>query len=208
MTTYEPIQSIWHGDDASLLEKMLEFYPKNPPEIIIDMTANARRFWKHSNRQIITVDKDPQFNPDYCCDNKATPFADFFADVLIYDPPHLLNADKAPKTSLGVRFAKNYGLVNTEYISGEFDGFFKEAFRVLKPDGVCFCKIADFVHNHRYQWQHLDLIAAAMRAGFTACDCIVKVRKQSILSGKWKKAHHARSHHCYWIVLRKGDRCE
>jgi hypothetical protein len=25
---------------------------------------------------------------------------------------------------------------------------------------------------------------------------------------RWKKAHHARRHHCYWLVLRKSDKCE
>jgi hypothetical protein len=73
---------------------------------------------------------------------------------------------------------------------------------------MLFCKITDYVHGHRFQWAHVDLIHAAVAAGFTACDCIVKVRRGPITAPCWKKAHHARRHHCYWLVFRKSLRCE
>ena len=62
--------------------------------------------------------------------------------------------------------------------------------------------------NHRYQWAHVDLIRAGQDAGFTACDCIIKVRKGPIIDPKWKVAHHSRRHHSFWIIFRKSDRCE
>jgi hypothetical protein len=83
-----------------------------------------------------------------------------------------------------------------------------EAWRVLIDEGILLCKIADYVHNHRYQWAHVDLICAGRAAGFTACDCIIKVRKGPIIDPKWKIAHHSRRQHCYWLVFRKSARCE
>jgi hypothetical protein len=79
---------------------------------------------------------------------------------------------------------------------------------VLAPQGVLFCKIADYFHNHRFQWAHVELLKAAVAVGFTACDCIVKVRKGPIVDPKWKTAHHARRQHCYWLVFRKSKKCE
>jgi hypothetical protein len=73
---------------------------------------------------------------------------------------------------------------------------------------VLFCKIADYVHGHRFQWAHIELINAAIEVGFTPCDCIVKIRKGPITDPRWKKAHHARRQHCYWIVLRRSSKCE
>jgi hypothetical protein len=78
----------------------------------------------------------------------------------------------------------------------------------LRPEGLLLCKIADYVHGHRFQWAHIDLIKAAVVAGFTACDCIVKVRQGPIVSPRWKNAHHARRQHCYWLVFRKSAKCE
>ena len=86
--------------------------------------------------------------------------------------------------------------------------FVREAYRILRPEGVLFCKIADYVHNHRYQWAHVELVRAASEAGFCPCDCIVKARKGPIVDPKWKTAHHARRQHCYWLVFRKSSKCE
>ena len=86
--------------------------------------------------------------------------------------------------------------------------FVHEAYRLLKSEGVLLCKIADYVHNHRMQWAHVDLIQAAATAGFCVCDYIVKIRKGPIVDPKWQVAHHARRHHCYWLVFRKSEKCE
>ncbi len=83
-----------------------------------------------------------------------------------------------------------------------FPSFLAEAWRVLKPEGLLLCKIVDYVHNHRYQWAHIDLIQAAHAIGFFPCDCIVKVRKGPIVDPKWKHAHHSRRQHCYLLVFK------
>jgi len=75
---------------------------------------------------------------------------------------------------------------------------------VLVREGILFCKITDYVHNHRYQWAHVDLINAGQGAGFTACDCIVKVRKGPIIDPKWKRAHHSRRQHCFQRLLARS----
>jgi hypothetical protein len=204
--TYNPLQSVWYGHDAELIELMLNFYPKTTPQVIIDMNYNEGRFWKNSNRKVIKVDINPEFHPDYCCDNKQTPFTDNFADVIVYDPPHFTDQDTEHSSKV---YVKRFGITGKgDNICSEFESFFKEAYRVLKDEGVCLCKISDNIHNHRYQWQHVEMIIAAQEIGFTACDCIVKARKVSMISGKWQNAHHARSYHYYWIVLRKSKSCE
>ena len=80
--------------------------------------------------------------------------------------------------------------------------------RVLIDEGLLLAKITDYVHNHRYQWAHMKLIEAGQQIGFTACDCIIKVRNEPIIDPKWKTAHHNRRQHCYWIIFRKSDCCE
>jgi hypothetical protein len=35
-------------------------------------------------------------------------------------------------------------------------------------------KIADLVHNHRYQWQQVDFINAVREVGMTPCDMMIK----------------------------------
>lgn len=207
---YQPLASVWHGTDAELLEKMLAFYPKEPPRRILDATVNAGRFWEGSPRPVLGLDIDARHRPDVVGDNRRMPFADGCFDVVVYDPPHIPNQGKDRAKDFNTRF----GLVLKSSLAQGYNfthlypAFVREAYRVLRQEGVLFCKIADYVHGHRFQWAHVELITTAVAAGFTACDCIVKTRKGPITDPRWKKAHHARRHHCYWLVFRKSERCE
>jgi hypothetical protein len=208
---YEPLDSVWYGEeDAELIEQLLRFYPHEEPRLILDATINGGRFWRNSDRPVIGLDIDPKHKPYICADNAAMPFASDAFDVVVYDPPHIPNQgrDKSKdfntRFGLGTRSAKEFGYT----FSHTYPAFMAEAHRVLVNDGLLLCKIVDYVHNHRYQWAHVDLIRAGQDAGFTACDCIIKVRKGPIIDPKWKVAHHSRRQHAYWIIFRKSHRCE
>jgi SAM-dependent methyltransferase len=209
-TGYETLPSVWEGDDASLLERMLDFYPRKPPKLILDATINSGRFWEESSRPVIGLDIDPRHRPDVVADNTRMPFADGAFDVIVYDPPHIPNQGKDKRKDFRTRFGLGgrSPSKNGYNFTHLYPPFVAEAYRVLKPEGVLFCKIADYIHNHRFQWAHLELVKAAAAVGFLACDCIVKVRKGPIVDPKWKEAHHARRHHCYWLVFRKSKKCE
>lgn len=208
--TYDPLPSIWDGTDAALLERLLTFYPRRPPRLILDATVNAGRFWRGSTRRVIGLDIDPRHRPAVVADNTRLPFADHSFDVVVYDPPHVPNQGRDRSKDFTTRF----GLVlrapaATGYnFSHLYPPFVRAAYRVLVPEGLLLCKIADYVHGHRYQWAHVELLTAAVAAGFTACDCIIKVRKGPITDPRWKTAHHARRRHCYWLVFRKSSKCE
>jgi SAM-dependent methyltransferase len=207
---YQPIASVWTGGDAELLEALLAFYPRTPPRTILDATLNAGRFWKGSRRRVIGIDIRAIFRPGIVANNTRMPFGDASFDAVVYDPPHIPNQGKDNRKD----FNRRFGLVlrsakeNGYSFAHTFPPFVDEAYRVLRPDGVLFAKITDYIHGHRYQWAHIDFITAARRVGFCACDCIVKVRRGPIIDPKWKVAHHARRHHCYWLVFRKSKRCE
>jgi len=207
---YEPLASVWDGTDAELLERMLDFYPQTRPHVILDATVNAGRFWQGSNRPVIGMDIDPAYCPDVVADNMRMPFRNDSFDVVVYDPPHIPNQGRDKSKDFNTRF----GLVlkspaeNGYNFSHLYPPFVQEAYRVLRPEGILLCKITDYVHGHRFQWAHVELIKAAAAAGFCPCDCIVKIRKGPIVSPRWKTAHHARRHHCYWLVFRKSNKCE
>lgn len=209
--SYRPLDSVWHGEeDSDLIEELLIFYPHREPRIILDATVNGRRFWRGSTRPVVGLDIDPRHRPEICADNAFMPFRSGQFDVVVYDPPHIPNQgtdrskDFNTRFGLGARSAKEHGYT----FAHTYPAFMREAWRVLIEDGVLLCKIADYVHNHRYQWAHVDLIRSGQDVGFTACDCIIKVRKGPIIDPKWKTAHHSRRQHSYWIVFRKSARCE
>jgi SAM-dependent methyltransferase len=167
------------------------------PKCILDATVNAGRFWVGLAWDVIGIDIDPKCKPDVVADNRQMPFKDTCFDVIVYDPPHIPNQGRDKSKDFNTRF----GLVlkspatNGYNFTHLYPPFVAEAYRVLKNEGLLLCKIADYVHGHRFQWAHIELIKAAVAVGFTACDCIVKVRKGPITDPRWKKAHHARRQH-------------
>jgi len=209
-SSYEPLASIWHGEDAELVERLLNFYPRKRPRRILDATVNGRRFWRGSKRQVVGLDIERRHSPDVTGDNALMPFRSHVFDVVVYDPPHIPNQGKDKSKDFNTRFGLVVRVPKEQgyNFSHTFPPFMAEAWRVLRPEGVLLCKIADYIHHHRYQWAHIDLIQAARAAGFRPCDCIVKIRKGPIIDPKWKVAHHTRRQHCYWLVFRKSAKCE
>lgn len=207
---YLPLPSVWEGEDSELLEKILSFYPRKNPKRILDATMNGGRFWRGSKRPVIGLDNEISHHPSIVADNTSMPFRDDFLDVVVYDPPHIPNQGRDKQKD----FNKRFGLGNRSpkengySFSHTYPPFVKEAYRVLKPEGILLCKITDYIHHHRYQWAHIDFVQAASAAGFQACDCVVKIRKGPIIDPRWKVAHHTRRQHCYWLVFRKSVKCE
>jgi SAM-dependent methyltransferase len=210
ISEYRPFGSVWYGEDAPLLEKLLEFYPRRRPTRILDATVNGGRFWRGSKRPVIGIDIEGRHKPTVVANNTQTPFPDNSFDVVVYDPPHIPNQgrdkqkDFHDRFGLGVKSPKEKGYT----FAHTYPPFVQEACRILKNEGILLCKIADYIHNHRYQWAHVELMQAACKAGFQACDCVIKVRKGPIIDPKWNKAHHTRRQHAYWLVFRKSVKCE
>lgn len=207
---YEPLPSVWEGEDSDLLERMLQFYPKTQPKRLLDATANSQRFWRANGRPVVAMDIELRYRPEVLGTSLCLPFRAEVFDVVVYDPPHIPNQGQDKQKDFRNRFGLGLkSAAETNYnFSHTFPPFVKEAYRVLEDEGILFCKITDYVHNHRLQWAHIDLVQAATAVGFLACDCIIKVRKGPIIDTRWKVAHHARKHHCYWLVFRKSKRCE
>jgi SAM-dependent methyltransferase len=207
---YAPLASVWLRDDAELLEKLLSFYPRRRPKAILDATVNGGRFWRGSKRLVIGMDIESTHHPAVVGDNTRMPFRAESFDVVVYDPPHIPNQGKektkdfSTRFGLGLRSPKENGYTFRD----TYPPFVKEAYRVLRPEGILLCKLTDYIHHHRYQWAHVDFIQAAKEVGFRPCDCIVKIRKGPIIDPKWKVAHHTRRQHCYWLVFRRSDKCE
>ena len=101
---YEPLPSIWEGEDSELIERMLGFYPRTRPRKILDATVNGGRFWKGSKRPVIGIDIEPKHHPKLVADNTKMPFRSASFDVVVYDPPHIPNQGKDNQKDFGFRF--------------------------------------------------------------------------------------------------------
>jgi hypothetical protein len=171
--------------------------------------------WKNSRYHPTTrMDIDPLLDVDVVGDFTNMPFGDSEYDIIVFDPPHLPVAAASENSSK--IWEKSYGITDNgigregDNVSSMFLPFLKEAERVLKKNGIVLAKIADIIHNHRYQWQQVDFVNAVRQTNMTPCDMMIKCDPNAgnLTSSKWNKIKHLRKSHCYWIVVRNSGRCE
>ena len=210
--------SVLQGNDSMALDLLIGMHAECLDPVIADVTYGDGTMWKHSGYtpQLRTDIDGTLPNLTGCHDFRDLPVGwESSLDVVVFDPPHLPNAAASAKSGYEGIYG-GYG-VHVEGEGREGDGvgelflpFMVEAKRVLVDGGIALCKIIDLVHNHRYQWQHLDLVMAAWWEGMVACDMLVVCHPSAgkLQSGRWQRVLHLRRAHCYWIVVRNGSRCE
>ena len=108
---------------------------------ILDACCGSRMFWFDKENPDVTFMDCREYyeelptghvinvNPDVVADFRDMPFEDNEFDLVVFDPPHLINAGE------NSWLAKKYGKLDKD--SWEFDirsGFF-ECMRVLRPNG-------------------------------------------------------------------------
>jgi hypothetical protein len=61
--------------------------------LIVDATAGYRLMWKGKDtRYTVFLDKRLECKPDILCDDRQLPLRDHIADVIICDPPHIIDS--------------------------------------------------------------------------------------------------------------------
>ena len=119
-------------DDKKILDvtcgpKTIWFNKHHPNVVYCDRREEQlAKVWQNSERKCIV-------SPNGVCDFTALPFADDSFALVVFDPPHMLNAKE---TSWLV---KKYGKLDDNWPQMLHDGFC-ECMRVLKPDGVLIFK--------------------------------------------------------------------
>jgi len=207
--------SVFYGKDYELIPTLLNIHCESNNPLILDCTANTGKMWKNLKYKLIRMDINEEFKPDIVGDFNNIPFKDNMFDVLVFDPPHL-PTNACSKNSSKI-YEKSYGITNNsgvgrdgDNVSEMFKSFLQEAKRVLKNGGIILAKIADLIHNHRYQWQHVDFINYVKQENMTPCDMMIKSDPNAghLKSSKWINVKHLRKNHCFWIVVRNSDKCE
>ena len=158
------------------------------PEIL-DITAGYRKMWRGKTQNVLFLDIRKEVKPDIVASNEHLPFKDNCFIKVVYDPPHCVRKTTFPKPfpreAEGIKrymywkrridFIKNIIAVN------------KEAYRVLKPDGVLFCKHTPLKENR---------ISAHMFISLLDNFKVIRIRKE-------KSKSHRTKNIVYYITLNK-----
>jgi tRNA G10 N-methylase Trm11 len=177
-------------------------------DIELDPTYSTGGFYKQGV-------KEPLYKFDICpvrpgviqANAEHLPIKDESISTMILDFPFL--ATKGPsllnKKEGQNETIKRFGCYPTEKeLFALFKNSLKEAYRVLKKNGICIFKIQDKISSSKQYMSHVYAINYAERFGFYIKDLFILLAKNR-LTPEWqiKNQVHGRKYHSYFIVFQK-----
>jgi len=125
-----------HPKGWSILKKM----ETNKEKYILDATASKRTFWINKEHPNTTfMDNRKEVKPEVLGDFRKMPFEDNSFNLVIFDPPHILQKEFNGKLVTH----QYYGILNPETWKEDLKKGFDECFRVLKEKGTLVFKWSD-----------------------------------------------------------------
>lgn len=180
-----------------------------PGSTVADVTFGNGVFWRKVPRGRYTVLASDLASGTDC---RALPYAGGSVDAVVLDPPYM----HTPGGTAHVghqsyeRYYRNNEAGNgggEKYHEAVIDLYFRaarEAYRVLRPEGVLIVKCQDEVCANRQRLTHVEVINECSRQGFVCEDLFVLVRNNRPGVSRVVRQVHARKNHSYFLVFRKA----
>ena len=197
-------------DQSEIIKGILQLHVKDQ-EIDCDATYSKGNFYNKTGIKPPAYKFDilPTSDAVECADSRALPLMDGSINCMMFDPPFLATTGKSLVEDNGSnRINKRFGVYPTEK---ELHRFYidslKEAYRVLRDDGILIFKCQDKVSGGKQYMSHVFVCNEATRIGFYPKDLFVLLSKNRLVA-EWqvKNQKNARKFHCYFWVFQKSRR--
>jgi len=208
VATNELVFSAHIGTNDEVFPQVVRLYV--PPRAkVADVTYGKGIFWKG-----IDV-KQFEFHPtdlNQGVDSRALPYQAAFLDVVVFDPPYMHTPGGTAHN--GHQNFEQYYQNNCaseggkKYHEAVLDLYFKsarEAYRVLKGEGIYIVKCMDEVCANQQRLTHVEIINELAEIGFLVEDLFIVVRRNKPGVSRILKQLHARKNHSYFLVFRKSS---
>lgn len=206
-------------DQKEILYNIMQLHNDGKP-FDCDITASTLKFYEEKPNDKYNI-PEPQYlfdvYPQFERVGKITPFQkipleDESIDSIIIDLPFVISPHNAPSAKnpkegsslISKRFSSFYPV--GELYENEY-WWLKEAFRILKPNGICVFKMQSTVSGGVQIWSVPFAFMAAQRLGFYVKDeFILEAKARLISAGKYKAQQHARKFTSTFWVFEKAEK--
>lgn len=145
--------------------------------------------------------------------NGLLPLDDESIESIVIDLPFVVSPHTAPsvlndngvgkKNIIFKRFSSYYPWWT---MPQSYEHWIKEAYRVLKNDGICVFKTQSNISARRNIMMPYFSWMVAEKTGFYTLDEFILLAKNRLHSGKIKKQEHARKFHSHFFVFKKSKK--
>lgn len=207
ISTNELIFSAYHATNDAVFPHVLKLYV---PEgsLVADVTYGKGVFWKQIPRGAYDL-RATDLRDGVDC--RKLPYGDTMFDCVVFDPPymHTPGGTAHQNHQNFENYYFNNGIENggKKYHEAVLDLYFRgarEAYRVLKPDGVYIVKCQDEVCANQQRLTHVEIINELATMGFVVEDLFVVLRKNKPGVSRMLRQVHARKNHSYFLVFRRA----
>lgn len=201
----ELVRSISY-DQGEIIHNILKLHV---PEgrIDCDPTYSTGAFYNGTgiDPPALRFDIRPQAEGVIEADARHLPLGDSSIACMMLDPPFLATTGKSLMEGTGNRINRRFGVYpNEKSLHQMYREIIREAYRVLKSDGILIFKCQDKVSSGKQYFSHNFVLNEAVDAGFYARDLFVLLAKNRLVADwQLKNQRSARKFHCYFWVFQK-----
>ncbi len=207
IATNELIFSASQATNDEVFPKVLKLYVAEG-SLVADVTYGKGVFWKKAPKGAYDLRAtDLQTGVD--C--RKLPYGDATLDCVVFDPPymHTPGGTAHQNHQNFEQYYYNNGTENgsKKYHEAVLDLYFKgarEAYRVLKPEGIYIVKCQDEVCANQQRLTHVEITNELTQTGFVVEDLFVVLRTNRPGISRILRQVHARKNHSYFLVFRKA----
>jgi len=196
-------------DQIEIIKNILKLHVERQV-IDCDPTYSKGNFYKNTGIKQPTYcfDINPYDESVTWADCRSLPLPDASIGCIMLDPPFL--ATKGPSLATnhnGNIINKRFGVYPTEKDLHKFYAdSLKEAYRVLKLDGILIFKCQDKVSSGKQYMSHVFIANQAVTIGFYPKDLFILLAKNRIIADwQTKNQKNSRKYHSYFWVFKKSN---
>lgn len=207
VATNELVFSAYQATNDEVFPHVLQLYV---PEgsLVADVTFGKGVFWKQVPKTSYDV-RATDLKSGVDC--RKLPYGDTTIDCVVFDPPYMHTPGGTAHQN-HQNFEHYYGNNGTEnnskkYHEAVLDLYFRgarEAYRVLRSEGLYIVKCQDEVCANQQRLTHVELINELTPMGFVIEDLFVVLRRNRPGVSRLLRQVHARKNHSYFLVFRKA----
>ena len=203
--TNDLVLSAHTGTNDDLFPQIMSLFV-SPGSVVADVTYGKGVFWRKIRDdayQLLATDLATG------TDCRDLPYADESLDCIVFDPPYM----HTPGGTAHVNhqnfegyYRNNKASSASKYHEAVLDLYFaaaKEAWRVLKRNGVYIVKCQDEVCANQQRLTHVEIINELAKDGFVIEDLFVLTRPGKPGVSRILNQVHARKNHSYFLVFVK-----
>ncbi|MEW6211647.1 MAG: DNA methyltransferase [Acidobacteriota bacterium] len=213
IATSDVVMSARVGNNADVFPDILSLHVTEGATIA-DVTYGKGVFWKNVPAHRYKILPSDIVTGTDC---RRLPYREASLDCVVLDPPYMeglfrKRSDHMAGSGTHKAFRDHYSdggetLEGPKWHAAVVDLYFKagrEAWRVLKGDGVLIVKCQDEVSANRQNLTHVEIINEYEKIGFYTKDLFVVVRPNRPAVSRLRKQVHARKNHSYFLVFVKS----